>query len=361
MSSTEPIGAGMTTAEGERLSLIRYQLLNAAELVKQPSPINTLAINAMQDVVESALGAVGEHVRADVKAKSDFDKLFDAVVAKLGSPNELTGLRSAAIALNNARVGFKHHGNQVRDETLRRHQDVAVTIVYELVRHGFGTELDLVSMLVFIPNEDARGFIEMAESLHKASDLTGAMTYLRSAFDVVVDDYANRKSVDGWKTIFNVEPRASHFHSVENWGWEKPLDELTSWVKSLDERLRLASIGVDLSRYAYFDAVAPVHTDMSHAGRGPHVRVRFEDLTDDHYRASYHFVVDTAIRLSSADFNLSPLRSDARSAETYDPEYRSAEYLRSQEKNARLLAERERRDNESRAAYSDDDTTKPDM
>lgn len=50
--------------------------------------------------------------------------------------------------------------------------------------------------------------------------------------------------------------------------------------------MRLAAIGVDLSRHAYFDALAPIHTNMAHSGIGLFVRVRFKDLADDHYAAS---------------------------------------------------------------------------
>jgi hypothetical protein len=333
----------MTTAEAERLSLIRYQLLSAAELLNSPPPINTLAINAIQDVVESTLGAVGEHVLAEVKARSEFDKLFDAVVGKLGSPPELAGLRPAAVALNNARVGFKHHGNQVRDETLRRHHDVAVTLVHGLVRGGFGVDLDDVSLLIFIPHNGVRGFIEKAEALHKANELIRAMSYLRAAFDLSVDDYANRKSVDGWYSIFRVGSGTTTPSGLGRVGWERPYTELHSWVEALDARIRLAAIGVDLSRYAYFDAVAPVATYLATDDRGPVTRVQFKGVTDDHYRASYLFAVDTALRLSAQDFNLRAVNHGFRAVEAYDPEFYSESYTARKRENQRLQTERQSR------------------
>lgn len=327
---------GVTEAEAERLSLIRYQLIAVGEAASAPPPLNTLAINVMQDVVEATLAAVGDHIRASVPARADFDKLFDAVVAKLGAPDELFGLRSSAIALNNARVGFKHHGNQVPDATLRRHSDVAQTLVRELVLRGFDTNLDDVSLLLFIRHDKVRSFIERAEALYNADDLSGALTYLRVGFDLAVDDYCARKSVDGWKSVFDIEPTGASAAWHDDFGIGQSTEALRKWLKALDQRTRLAAIGVDLSRYAYFDAVAPEATYFLGGDRGPHVRERFADLTGEHYRASYSFVVDALIRLAANDYTLRTVRHSARSPESYDPGHRSERYLEQ-------MAERERR------------------
>lgn len=331
--------AATSEAEIERLSLIRYHLQSAAEMIEQPAPINTLAINSMQDVLESTLAAVAEHTRAEVKPRSDFDKLFDSVVTRLGAPSELAGLRAAALALNNARVGFKHHGNQVRDETLRRHYDVTVTLVDELVRHGFGIALGDVSMLIFVQNHDVRAFVERAEAHAAANELTEALSLLRSAFDLATDDFASRKSLDGWNSIFDVGPRMSHHGSNDRMGWDKPVEEIRGWVEALDQRVRLSAMGVDLGRYSYFDAVAPEHTNMWHGGRGPLVTVKFDNPSDADYRASYLFVVDSVIRLHASDFNLSSAGDRARPAEAFDPTYFSERYLQQVEEDRRLRAE----------------------
>lgn len=335
-------------SEIERLSLIRYQLRSVDEMMQMPQPINTLAINAMQDLVESTLATVGEHVRAGVKNDRAFDKLFDAVVEKLGSPDSLAGMRAATMALNTARVGFKHHGNQVRDETLRRHRDTAVNLAYELIAAGFGIDLDTVSLLVFIKNESVRRYIEKADRIARGEDrLTHALSYLRVAFDLTVDDYANSKSVDGWKSILDIAPWPA-FH-VSRTGY-RDLDDthekLHEWIKALDDRLRLLSMGIDLSRYAYFDAVAPIATYAVDHGRGPWMNVRFSDVTKEQYRSAYLFVVDTAIRLSVNDFVLGDVHHVPRSAESYDPEYYSEEYLARQEESERRMAALRERESE---------------
>jgi hypothetical protein len=301
----------LTEAEAERLSLIRYQLLAAEAAVNSPPPINNLSINIMQDVVESALGAAGDHIRAEIRHR-DFDKLFDVVVAKLGEPVELVGLRAAAIALNNARVGFKHHGNQVRDETLRRHYDVAVTLVNELVSAAFHVTLASVSLLLFIKDDQARGLIEDAERLAEEGDFKDALFRLRLAFDLAVKEYELRKTVDGWHSIFQTKP--SFFPSVFDLrdiagdrDGGRHLERIVEWIDAIDHLTRLGALGIDTQRYAYFDAVAPSAIYL--ASDHPTVsRVRFENPTQEHYSASHRFVIDSAIRLATNDYTLEPSR-----------------------------------------------------
>lgn len=257
MSDAKP---ALTEPEAERLSLLRYQLLAANDAVAAPPPINTLAINIMQDAVESCLTATGEHISATIPNRTDFDKLFDIVVLALGNPPELTGLRAAAIALNNARVGFKHHGNQVRDATLRRHLDVAVTLIDALVAAAFGMRLDEVSMLLLVRDAQARGLIENAERLAK-TDLSAALFRLRLAFDLIIAEYQSRKSVDGWQSIFDTKPNffPSTFDLRNQFGnkGRDYMEKISQWVEALDGLTRLGAFGIDLQRFAYFDAVAP--------------------------------------------------------------------------------------------------------
>jgi hypothetical protein len=318
---------GLTEPEAERVSLIRYQLVAAAEAVSAPPPINSLAINVMQDVVESALTAAGDHIHAAVPNRPDFDKLFDAVTTALGDPPELTGIRSAAIALNNARVGFKHHGNRVSDETLRRHFDVASAIVEALVDKAFALKLDDVSMLLFIKDEQVRDLIEDAEKRSKTGDLTGALWCLRLAFDLVVAEYTSRKSVNGHHSVFETKPSfyPSMFDLEREFGRKgrDVLEKVSEWVSSLDRLTRYGALGIDLQRYAYFDAVAPKARYV--IGDVPAMPfVQFEQVTADHVSASLLFVIDTAIRMSANDYTLREIRR-VLPRKRYDPSRYDAE------------------------------------
>lgn len=318
----------LTETEAERLSLIRYQLLAAETALGSPPPINNLAINIIQDVVESTLGVTADHIRAEVRHR-DFDKLFDAVVAKLGNPAEVVGLRAAAIALNNARVGFKHHGNQVRHETLRRHFDVAVTLVNELVNAAFRIELASVSLLLFIRDDQVRRLVKDAECLADDGDVVAALFRLRLAFDLAIKEYEVRKTLNGRDSIFKTKP--SFFPSVfdlRDLGGGRDggrhLERIVEWIEAIDRLTRLGALGIDTQRYAYFDAVAPeaVYFVSDHPTIG---RMKFENPTQEHFQASYQFVIDSAIRLATNDYTLKPSAFDHILRDRhFDPNYTSA-------------------------------------
>lgn len=311
--------------ETERLSLIRYQLSAAQDAAAAPPPISSLAINGIQDAVESTLALVGERARADVPARADFTKLFDTVAKALAEPPEIVGLRSAATALNNARVGFKHHGNQVRDETLRRHLDVAVTLIGELVQTAFDIGLEDVSMLVLVKDEQVRNLIAESEVQAGNGDILEALFRLRLAFDLALQEYESRKTLDGFHSIFDMKPSlfptAFDFEKIVGRDGRRHLDNLVEWVNRLDKRLRLTTHGIDMQRYAYFDAVAPKAIYLASDSRTMS-HVTFKAVTDEHFRSGYLFVLDTAIRLAARDYELveSRLNRPVRDRH-FDPTY----------------------------------------
>ncbi len=292
----------LSESEAERLSLIRYQLISCQSSIAAPTPINNLAINTMQDVVEATLAIVGEHNRAQIKGK-DFSALFDGTTKSLNNPSEIEGLRSSAIALNNARVGFKHHGNQIRDETLRRHLDTTVTLVNELVKAGFGIELDEISLLLFIKDKQVRTLIDSADRVRSRNDLPEALFRFRLAFDLAIREYESRTTYDGYHSVFETKPLfyPGYFALKDIDGLEK----LSEWIERVANIVKLQAFGVDLQRYAYFDSVAPVARYFA-SDSPTRKHVRFEEVTQQHYSDSYHFVVDSAIKLSANDYTLTP-------------------------------------------------------
>jgi len=104
----------------EWLSLIRYEALVAEEQSRLGRPLSSLAINTVQDAVESILSLAVQTLGGNVASRPDFLQLFDAA-SSLDTSNSLSPFRAALQAMNNARVSFKHHGNSPSDTSIGRH------------------------------------------------------------------------------------------------------------------------------------------------------------------------------------------------------------------------------------------------
>lgn len=285
--------------QAEWLSLINYQLRVAREQVEMPSPVNALAISSVQDAVESMLSLAAEVLGANVKSRADFLQLFDAVNAELPIDASISGMRTSANALNNARVGFKHHGNRADERTLVRHLFNGEEIVDTLCRGVFSISISEVSLLAFIRNETVRKRMEAASSAFAGDDLRAAMQHLWIAFNDLIHDFESTKSLRPGRSLFITKPafppRGTDF------GLRTFEGHATEWLENLDRWVRMLAIGVDTRRYAYFDAHTPSGFRMANGMyrlTWPNGTVH----TAEAYQRCYRFVVDTALALAADDF-----------------------------------------------------------
>lgn len=285
--------------QAEWLGLINYQLRLAREQVEMPSPVNALAISSVQDAVESMLSLAAEVLGANVKGK-DFLNLFDGVSAELPEGASISGMRTAAHSLNQARVSFKHHGNRADERTLLRHLFNAEELVDAICRGVFSISISDVSLLVFIRNETVRARMEAASSAYSVSDLQGAMQHLWIAFDELIDDFESTKSTRPGKSLFSTKPTFPI--RMSNPGVRSFEAHATEWLENLDQWVRMLAIGVDTRRYAYFDA----HTPNGYRTTSGQYHLSWSSgtvHTDEAYRRCYRFVIDTALAFAADDFS----------------------------------------------------------
>jgi hypothetical protein len=287
--------------EAEWLSLIRYQALTAVELSRQPPPLGATAINGLQDAIEAFLRLCVEHLQANVSTKSEFHfhQVFDAVDKHSSVNGALGGHRLGLLALNQARVGFKHHGNVPSPTTIERARVNAEAFLEQACQVVLGQRLEDVSLTAFIRDHEARQLVEAANAAWANGDAREAMTSLRLAFDRVVRDYEQRKVWYEGRSLFTTEPSfMPRKGDLKKLGVEKLVD----WLKALDQRTTLLAFRVDLRRYAYFNANTPV---VHHLLGGGHVADFREGMviTEDVFRRCYRFVIDTAVTLGVEDYD----------------------------------------------------------
>jgi hypothetical protein len=294
--------------------LIRYQALSAIELSRQPPPLGGTAINELQDAVEAFLRLCVEHLRVPVSSKSEFLQVFDAVDKHPSVNGALGGHRAALLAVNQARVGFKHHGNVPSPATMERARVNVQAFLDEACQSVLGQRLDDVSLTAFIRDNEARRLTEAASTAWANGDANEAMLTLRRAFDRLVRDYEQRKVWHQGRSLFTTQPNfLPSNQDLRKMGLEK-LTKLVDWLKALDQRTILLAFGVDLRRYAYFEAHTPV---VGYVLSGEYRSSAREGvaITEDVFRRCYRFVIDTALMLGAEDYDFDAWAAQRRQRE----------------------------------------------
>lgn len=284
------------------LSMIRYQLMNARQESNAPAPLSSMALNTMQDAVESMLRLTGEALGVDFAAREEFDKMLAKVVVKLGAKSDLLGYSSSLKSMNRARVNFKHNGNRADASTVRQHMDTAEAAINALARDVFSVELADVSLLLLVPNRIVRMHLEAAEAHRTAGNQGESLTDLAIAFDELLRDYERRKS--SWGSFFSTKPSFSggrEFRAIED-----TIRPVMQWLEAIDRQLRVISMGVDAQEYAHFRTATPSLMHFMDGSFGANFPVAPDDIAIDDatFARCVKFVIDTSLRLSATDFEV---------------------------------------------------------
>jgi hypothetical protein len=300
--------------EAEWLSLVRYQALSSVELSRQPPPLGGTAINGLQDAVEAFLRLCVEHLHVIVSPKSEFLQVFDAVDKHPSVNGALGGHRAGLLALNQARVGFKHHGNVPSPATMERARVNAQAFLDQACQLVLGQRLDEVSLTAFIRDNEARRLAEAASTAWANGNADEAMASLRLAFDRLVRDYEQRKVWHQGRSLFTTKPSSvPRDQELKKLGIDK-LSKLVEWLKALDQRTTLLAFGIDLRRYAYFEAHTPIVGHTLSGMRRPAPREGVV-ITEDVFRRCYRFLIDTALMLGAEDYDFDAWASRQRQRE----------------------------------------------
>ena len=288
----------------EWLSIVRYQSDLAENQAKGLEPLNAVSISTIHDAVESMLSLIAEAHQVATSSK-DFARLFDTVSDRMKTlGGDLSGHRSAMIALNNARVGFKHHGNQSNKQTIDRHIANGLNFLADASEQGLNIPFAEVSLLGVVGDPKVREYIHRADdrSSGAVEDRMLAFQYLRLGFETLVQGYQQSKSYYPGRPLITTKPNflPSVFDIRDHGG--KVGEKTFEWLENLDSWVRILVLGIDVQEYTFFLAYTP--GVMMTCGGQAHFRWRPGlDLSDDVFRRCRQFVVESAIRLGRRDFS----------------------------------------------------------
>ncbi len=204
----------------------------------------------------------------------------------LGDVPALAVHRSRMVALNAARVAFKHHGNFLDRMTIDRHRASADTFLEYAALQALANPLDHVTMSELVGDSQARRQIEAADQ-----------EWL--AFDRVIKDYGDRKVWAPGFSLFELRPQPWPHRQR---GEDRRIGQMEDWLEAFDRRMKLLSFGVDMMRYAYLEAHAPALLHMLSGEVRLGIAAHAPPITDEVYRRCQRFVIDTALHLGDGDY-----------------------------------------------------------
>jgi hypothetical protein len=294
MTSSRPQGA--SSDEMRRLGLIRYQLNLALRQAEQAHPLSALSILGFQDSVESFLHVAAGHIGADPKGR-DFDKLLDGVSDNMPDGQPL-GYRTRLLALNQARINLKHHGNLPDQGTINRHRTATQDFLEDTVPRLFGVPFNSISLTQLIADDQARQHVERAEQAWADGNVLEAMTELRRAFNQLFEFHPRRsvKPLSGMPSTLNTrDNRRLGIDGIIKW-----LGAVDKDVTSIHQQLTVLSRGIDLGRYEFLMAHTPIiYQTMDGQEHVGNIAEQESSINQAVFDSCRQFVIDTALRLAS--------------------------------------------------------------
>jgi hypothetical protein len=203
--NTDSRPAAMEIEVVRRVCLARHLYELGAASLRTSNDVHLFsAVNLMQDAVEAFLVAIAEHVGAKLNERTDFDKYFVEINAKI-TPRELP-FKQKLLRLNRLRVESKHYGIQpARDECER----FAVTVrdFFDEVTMGMlGASFSTISALDLLDDGEVKSvLIEAREALEKRDFQTMAVSCRKVLYLEIEKDYNIYKFREGAGTCLGDE------------------------------------------------------------------------------------------------------------------------------------------------------------
>ena len=230
-----------------------------------------------------------------------FNKLLGDVEAEVPA---VAGYRATLSNLNNARVAFKHHGLSVPNR-----DDAAVFVanvksfLADVTEASFGIDFESVSLVDAIGHRRTQNWIRKAQEALADGRNEEAMQHVASALAIYLahDRRQNAGFGLGSPSVFGrllMRPLGLG-----------ELTEMVEWIDGrlarVEERLDLATRGVDIASYERFRALAP-SVSISLGGSVQIVWHGKSEVAGEDVRFCVNFAIDTALSLRESRLGAFP-------------------------------------------------------
>ncbi len=289
--------------EIQRLALIKYMFNTALEQSKQPEPLCGLSILTFHDCIELFLIFALEKLTGNKQDKG-FSDYWEPISQKLGRP--LTG-REEMQRLNKSRVNFKHYGILPSTLDIEGYRSSCMNFLKENTNPIFGIEFESISLISLVKYPDVQSRLQTAAKLMSEGNLQEAINDIGIAFQIMINDYMRRKTTNSGRSPFffgeSMKYESGHSLSTSDKDLKRFVDKTRRSIDSIQEALKIISLGMDFRRYVKFDYLTPFISQMASGRYVVDIDSRQSPITIEDCEFCMNFVIDSSLKLQEFDYN----------------------------------------------------------
>lgn len=290
-----------------RLTLPKFLFRQAQRVIEQPQPPHSwgLATSLLQDAVEVFLRVLAEHCRIRVTASADFPTLFDRVGHDIDS---VADYRAALSSLNNARVAFKHRGEEVSATRAQVFYANVEQFLSEVCNTAFDIDFTSLSLADAIAHQRTQNWLKRAERALTEERYPVAVARAAGAMAIY---QAHVNAHDPPQPRWRLGARHISTESVELQLLNQEITEDIAW---LVHRLDLVTRGIDVRAHDRFMVHAPSTSVMGDGSIQQTWFANTTELTREDARFCINFVIDAALALGESKLTNPDAQAEKRVA-----------------------------------------------
>lgn len=256
-------------ATEKRLVYVKALYVHAQQHAKSEAEFDRMiAVHHFDNAVELMLKCIAtkENIDFGRRRQINFPTMWDEVDKKLRERNSSLPNKIEIQRLHDFRGDIQHWGvASFSLDVINRYQVYSGDFIRSALKEVFGIEFDELSMSLLVKENRIRDFLSRAEA-QLLSDPKESMKCSSAAFSLAEEKELTR--INFWfpKPSLKLDPMSKKKIEALNSEivpiadilsdyWE---DEIRESLEGFEEAVKLLALGVDVSEYAKFKAVAPI-------------------------------------------------------------------------------------------------------
>lgn len=294
----------------QRLSFAKYLFSVAVEQSRAPEILASASILTFHDSAEFFLQIASEHLNVGKKQPNfmDYWDLFSETFGEDKFPQ-----KEAMRRLNKARVALKHSGTLPSKLDIEAFRAATTLFLQEATRLVFEIDFNEISLIEYVPSEEARNHLKEAEKLCLASNFDDALVEVALAFEKMISEYEEDKRDLGFGSPFffgNDMTFMSSFHMGLNGSEFRDIarfvDNVKESIEAMQRAVKILALGLDYKKYSKFKRLLPYVSRVLSGdyvvqkragGRGP-------EPDEKYVRFCIDYVIDSAIKLNEFNYSI---------------------------------------------------------